>query len=178
MGIQSLTSEQLLALLGAAKAHSERDWLMILVAVNHGLRATEVVEIVKDDMQDGMLDVHRLKGSLRTLHPLIASANPLLNEKDALFAFARNLGGKQRLFPVTRQTFWNIVQRHATSCNLPKRLRHPHTLKHTTAMQSIGIAGVEMVRQYLGHKSGSSTLEYLKVSDEQAAASVQRALKG
>lgn len=149
---------------------------MILVGVNHGLRATEVISIQKDDIRDGMLDVHRIKGSLHTVQPLIEHSNPLLNEKAALIAYARPLSGKQRLFPVARQTFWNIMQRHGETAGIPVRLRHPHTLKHTCAMQTIHAAGIENVKQYLGHRSMASTGEYLKVSDEQASAAVQRAL--
>jgi site-specific recombinase XerD len=55
---------------------------------------------------------------------------------------------------------------------------HPHVLKHSIAMQTIEHAGIENVRQYLGHKSISSTGSYLKVTDAEAAASVQRALLG
>ena len=43
--MKSLSKEQLASLLTAARAHSERDWLMILVAYNHGLRASEVVPV-------------------------------------------------------------------------------------------------------------------------------------
>ena len=38
--MRHLSKEQLASLLTAARAHSERDWLMILVAYNHGLRAS------------------------------------------------------------------------------------------------------------------------------------------
>ena len=151
---------------------------MILVAFSHGLRATEVIDIIKDDLADGKLDVHRLKGSYRTVQPLVEHELELLNEKKALLEFTRNLAGNQRLFPVTRQTFWNIMRRHCETASIPIRLAHPHTLKHTTAMQSIHLAGIENVRRYLGHKSMASTGEYLKVSDEEASAHVQRALKG
>jgi site-specific recombinase XerD len=44
-------------------------------------------------------------------------------------------------------------------------------------MQTIQAAGIENVRQYLGHKSISSTGAYLKVSDSEAAAAVGLALK-
>ena len=43
-------------------------------------------------------------------------------------------------------------------------------------MQTIKKAGIEMVRQRLGHKSISSTGEYLKVTDEDASAAIADAL--
>ena len=69
--MRSLTLPQLLALLAAAKAHLERDWLMILLAFSGGLRASEVIAIKREDVRDGFLTVQRLKGSRRTTqrHP-------------------------------------------------------------------------------------------------------------
>lgn len=178
MPIQSLNLEQILALLGAAKAHKTSHYLAILIGFCHGLRASEVVAIVRDDIQDGHLDVRRLKGSERTIQPLFASEIPLLDERSAVFDFVAKLGPNQRLFPFTRQTFWNILQRHGRAAGLPVRLCHPHVLKHTIAMQSIHSAGIENVRKYLGHKSMASTGEYLKVSDADASRAVQGFGKG
>lgn len=172
--MEALSKAQLLALLSAARAHSERDWLMILIAFSHGLRASEVVALQRDDIADGHITVARLKGSLRTVQPLVRDENPLLDEHPALFAFAH---GKQRLFPIHRQHFWRLMQRYASAAGIPERLRHPHILKHTIALQTIRTAGIENVRQYLGHKSMSSTGAYLKKSDAEASAAIGEALK-
>ena len=62
-----LDRQQLEALFQVARAQSERDWLMILVVYNHGLRATEVVTLTPANLRDGFLTVKRLKGSRCTL---------------------------------------------------------------------------------------------------------------
>ncbi len=165
-----------MSLLATAKSSSERDWLMILVAYWHGLRASEVIAITRDDLADGHLAVRRLKGSLRTVQPLVEHPNPLLDERRALLEFSAEMYGNQKLFPIARQRFWEIVQRHGKAAGLPARKCHPHILKHTIATQTIHSAGIENVRQYLGHKSMSSTGAYLKVSDSDASAAIQRAL--
>lgn len=149
---------------------------MILVAYSHGLRASEVIALQRDAVKDGHLTVRRLKGSLATVQPLISSPDALLDERSGLFAFCEKLHGKQRLFPVTRQHFWRLVQRYAQAAGIPARKRHPHALKHTIAMQVIHSAGIENTRQYLGHKSMSSTGAYLKVTDADASAAVASAL--
>ena len=151
---------------------------MILLAFWHGLRASEVVGITRDAIQDGYLTVQRLKGSQRTVQPLISHPEPLLSEKDPLLEYIQFLHENQRVFPVTRRTFQRIVERAADTAKIPRHLAHPHILKHSIAMQVIQSAGIENTRQWLGHKSISSTGEYLKVSDADAAASVQRALGG
>ena len=176
--MEALSKPELIALLSAAKAKKTRDWLMILVAYSHGLRASEVTRLQADAVKDGHLTVARLKGSLRTVQPLVADENPLLDERKFLFDFAASVHGKQRLFPVTRQHFWRLVQRYAAEAGIPERKRHPHVLKHTIAMQVIHGAGIENTRQYLGHKSMASTGAYLKVSDAEASDAVARALNG
>jgi site-specific recombinase XerD len=84
----------------------------------------------------------------------------------------------QTLFPITRRQFGRIFERHCLSALIPRHLAHPHILKHTLAMQTIHSAGIENVRQYLGHKSISSTGAYLKVSDAAASSKIQSALRG
>jgi type 1 fimbriae regulatory protein FimB len=175
---EALSREQLLSLLRCARASRERDWLMILVAFSHGLRASEVIGLTRDDIADGHLNLQRLKGSLRTVQPLMEDADPLLNESQALADYAASFLGNQRLFPVSRQRFWQIMQQHCRTARIPERLRHPHVLKHTIAMQTIPSAGIENVQQYLGHKSISSTGAYLKVSDAVASSKIADALKG
>ena|ERR1700734_621305 len=176
--MEGLSKREVVALLKAAKAHKTRNWLMILVAYSHGLRASEVTQMQADAVKDGHLTVARLKGSLKTVQPLLWDENPLLNERQGLSAFVDLVHGKQRLFPVTRQHFWRLVQRYAKAAGIPERKRHPHILKHSIALQTIKKAGIENVRQYLGHKSIASTGAYLKVSDGDASTAMSLALKG
>ena len=177
MGKQSLSRDQVLAILRAAKAKRERDWLMILVAFAHGLRATEVVELTRENFSDGFLTVQRLKGSKRTTQRLLSHPDPLLDEGTAMVCFLQKVFEKQKLFPVTRQRFWQILQEHGEAAGVPAHLRHPHTLKHSIAMQMIHSAGIEKTRQYLGHQNISSTGEYLVVDDDEASAAAGDALR-
>jgi integrase len=176
--MEALTKPELLDLLKAARDVRERDWLMILITFWHGLRASEVVSLYRDDVKDGHLTVSRLKGSLRTTQPLVSDENPLLDEQKSLSAFVASLRHNQKLFPISRQHFWRLIQRHAAAAELPERKRHPHILKHSIAMQTIHSAGIENVRQYLGHKSIASTGAYLKVTDADASTAVRQALRG
>ncbi|SRR5216684_4457337 len=173
--MQHLSKDELLALLREAKASRERDWLMILVGFWHGLRASEVTGLKRDAVRDGHLIVQRLKGSMRTVQPLVEHADPLLNERQPLIDFALKSNFTAPLFPICRQQFWRLVQKHAKAAGIPEHKAHPHVLKHSIAMQTIGSAGIENVRQYLGHKSISSTGAYLKVSDADASKAIRGA---
>jgi integrase/recombinase XerD len=151
---------------------------MILVAFWHGLRASEVVSFTPDAVKDGFLTIQRLKGSMRTVQALPEHAEPLLNLRNPLIEYVRKSRPNQPVFSVTRVQFWRLFQRYARAAQIPAHKRHPHVLKHTIAALTIHSAGVENVRQRLGHKSMSSTGEYLKVSDEDASQAVTDAIKG
>lgn len=179
MAIRSLSKEQLRGLLAAAKVKRERDWLMCLVAFQHGLRASEVVGLTTENFADGYLTVQRVKGSLKTTQPLVKDEDFLFSEVPALFDWIKQTNPGARLFPITKERFWQLMQQHGETAELPAHLRFPHVLKHTLAMLSIrGSAKIDEVKQYLGHKSLSSTGEYLKVTDEDASTAVRAALKG
>ena len=149
---------------------------MILLAFNHGLRASEVIGLTGANVRDGFLDVQRLKGSLRTVQPLLAHENILLDERRALSELADKSNKNQRLFPITRQRFWQIVREHGKRAGIASHKLFPHALKHSTAMQMIDGAGIENTRQYLGHRRISSTGAYLRKTDEQASAAAAHAL--
>jgi integrase len=68
------------------------------------------------------------------------------------------------------------MQRAGAAAGLPKHKCHPHSLKHSCAMLAIKKIGIESVRQYLGHKSLSSTGAYLRVSDGEASAEFAKSL--
>jgi type 1 fimbriae regulatory protein FimB len=167
-----------LRLLAAARAHRERDWLMILVAFWHGLRASEVTRFTADAVRDGHLIIQRLKGSLKTVQPLVEHPDPLLNERAALIDFASKSKLNQSVFRVSRSQSWRLVQKYAKAAGIRKHKAHPHVLKHSIAMQTIGSAGIENVRQYLGHKSIASTGAYLRVTDADASSAVTSAAGG
>ena len=174
--MEHLSKDQLHALLTHARASRERDWLMILVGFWHGLRASEVVGITAASIADGHLTVARLKGSNKTVQPLVGHADPLLDEALGLVEYTSGMHSNQKLFPISRVQFYRLFRRYAIAAGIPARNAHPHILKHSIAMQSIGIAGIENLRQYLGHKSLSSTGAYLVVDDSTAAARVAAAM--
>jgi integrase/recombinase XerD len=173
--MEHLTREELLDVLALAKQHRERDHVMLLVTFWHGLRASETCGLTSRNFKDGYLTVQRLKGSMKTKQPLVSDENGLLDEKSAVTAWlAKNEG---RLFPVSRIQFYRLFRRYCKLAGIPAHKAHPHVLKHSIAMATIREAGIENVRQYLGHKSISSTGAYLKVDDETASLAILGAAK-
>jgi site-specific recombinase XerD len=185
-----LSPQEMLALLKAAKNRSTRDWAMILLAYRHGLRASEVcgVKLVDVDLKAGSISIRRLKGSLHTIQPLYQHrGQPLLDEAAALRAWLRKrpADGSDFLFTsqkggkLGRTQFFRNFQTVAESAGLEVQKRHPHVLKHSLASHLVsGNANLALIRQALGHRSISSTMQYIGTSDGQAAEALQKALMG
>jgi integrase len=181
--MEHLNREQVIRLLTEARAGRERDWVLFLVSFWHGLRASEAVGLTPGNITDGFLDIQRLKGSYRTKQPLVEDQLEILNERAAVAAWLaqhavlHGHNSRERLFPVSRIQFFRLMRRYGRAAGIPKHLCHPHVLKHSIAMLSIQQAGIENVRQYLGHKSISSTGAYLRVSDDAASRAIASATR-
>ena len=171
-----LTKDQLLAVLNEARKENERDWLAIVLAYNHGLRISEVVALRACDVAGGFITVRRLKGSLKTTQPLISHENPLLDEKKAVTTWIKGLSAKDRVIGIERSMLGKLFEKYARKAGLPLHLRHFHVLKHSICHHVITTAGIENLRQYVGHKSIQSTGQYLKVGDMEASAVCQAAI--
>ena len=176
--MRSFSKEELRALLEAARAKRERDWLMILVTFNHGLRVSELLAITADNIRDGYLRIPRLKGSLETVQPLIEHPDPLLSERQPIIEYAeKSILPGEPLFQLTRQRVWQIIREHGKTAGIAEHKLFPHALKHSIAKQLISKVGIENTRQWLGHRSMNSTGEYLRVDDESASGPVIESLK-
>ena len=155
---------------------NQRQRLLIKMGYLHGLRISELLGLTKDNIKGGYVRVQRLKGSKRTTQPYVYKRDKELDESEELQELAVTLKSGERLFPWTRSGIYKLMQRAGTRAGLPFVKLHPHILKHSCAMESIDKIGIQRVRQYLGHRSLSSTGEYLKVSDEEASKAFAEAM--
>jgi integrase/recombinase XerD len=88
------------------------------------------------------------------------------------YLFTSQKGGK-----LDRTQFFRLFQRLTATAGIAADKRHPHVLKHSLAShlvaQNVNLA---LVRQALGHRSITSTMQYVGTSDGQAAEAAQAAL--
>jgi site-specific recombinase XerD len=172
--MQSLDRLEIKKLL--AEITQDRQKLMIVVTFNHGLRVSETISMTGRSIRDGFVTVQRLKGSMRTVQPYMTSSDPDLDEVPRLTELSHKLGPNDRLFEMTRFGVYKLIQRAGGRAGIPKHKLHPHALKHGVALATIHTAGIENVRQWLGHRNISSTGSYLRVTDEAAAKEVAKAM--
>lgn len=177
--MEHLTRDELKALL--RKVKNPRWRLMLKLEFWHGLRVSEVINLRPEDCRDGQVYVERLKGSLKTLQPYMVADDAELDYRDELKTLLSKLKPGEKLFPISRDGVLKLMKRAGRRAGLPQGQRYktklrPHALKHSIAMQTIHDAGIENVRQWLGHKSIASTGAYLRVTDEAAFREISRAM--
>lgn len=179
MSLPYLTPDEVLKIMTVAAERGPREHAMFLLAYRHGLRASEIVNLRLSDINGGKLDIRRLKGSLHTIQPLMAHANPLLDEQAVLAAWldARGDGdGSLMLFTsrqgsaVKRRQVYNLFHDIAEAAGIEEGRRNPHILKHSLASNLLrGGASVAFVQIALGHKDAKNTMRYMNVTDNEAA---------
>ena len=153
--------DQVLKLLESAKAESESDWLLILVAFLHALRASEAVGLKRSNVIGDKLKVKRKKGSRPVEDELFAHENPLLNERQALLDHCLKTPPNQRLFPISARTFQRRMHKYGEKAGLPKLYSHPHTLKHSILSYLREHMGLDELQDRSGHVSLDSLRVYL-----------------
>jgi integrase len=179
--MKSLTKDELLSLLGTAKKHSDRDYLLFLMCFWHAGRISEILELKGCNLRDGYVNAKRKKGSFDIDHPFKQHENPLLNEKAILDKIAPKLGMDEYLFPspykpgkhLTRQQAYYLIQKYGQEAGIRHAKCFNHALRHTRIMLALkdGV-GIENVRIHAGHKNLSSTGAYAIVSAEEACAAM------
>jgi integrase len=142
MRIVALTDTETLAMLQAARGHRARAHAMVLLAIRHGSRASEVTALPLDhlNLKERWVRIERLKGSKVTVQPLERHpGQPLLDEVRVLGRYLRERrdDGSGILFTSShggamhRATFFRIWRECATRAGLPPEKRHPPCAKHT-----------------------------------------------
>jgi site-specific recombinase XerD len=176
-----LSPVQMLQILKVARDQfGAREHCMFALAAMHGLRSSEIANLLVADVQHGKIDVRRAKNSLRTIQPLQTHENKLLDEPSILAAWLAERGdgdGSAFLFTsrqgesLCRRQVYRLFESIAIRAGIPHGLRNPHQCKHFLASMLIR-AGVSLahVQQTCGHKHVSSTVRYTHISQSEAAA--------
>ena len=159
---------------------SKRDRAMFRLVYHRGLRAHEVALLEMRDFRDrdGVLFVHRGKGSISREHSL--------NDEElrCLRAYLRDDRGTMPgpLFPsrqgrngITRQRLDQLIKKYCKLAKIAPEKAHMHVLKHScgTHLAERGAAADE-IQDWLGHRSSSSTDIYMHFSRARRAGVVER----
>jgi len=172
--VDFLAPSEIDALLAAPDARTwigRRDHAILLVAVQTGLRASELTGLRRQDVIFGSGAHIRCfgKGRKERCTPLTRQAVDVLRR----WMHERSAGNLDPLFPTNRGTmmsrdaFEHLVSKHARVAaercpSIKSKKLSPHVLRHTTAMQLLQ-SGVDrtVIALWLGHESLETTQGYL-----------------
>lgn len=184
--MEYLTVNQIEKILRAAWEESKRDHLLILLQFGHAGRASEMANLKIEDVADGQLHLKRVKNSLETRQPLLTNKNVLFDEVVALESWLKERPqGSNALFPSRKggsnmrpDSVGKVIKRYMQVSGIPDRLAHCHSLKHA-CLANLLRSGVpfEYVKQFAGHRSASSTLIYLGITDRESTEKAQKAFQ-
>jgi integrase/recombinase XerD len=187
--VSYLTPEEtdaLLAAPGRTAWHGRRDHALLLLAVQTGLRASELTGLTVQDAHLGAGPHVRCHGKsrkdratpltsqvARTLRNWLAEAAPAPGGP----LFATRAGGR-----LSRDAVERLVGKHAAAAedncpSIKEKNVTPHTLRHTAAMSLLrGGVDTSVIALWLGHEDAETTQVYLHADmtiKEQALARVQ-----
>jgi integrase len=133
---ENLSDEQVRKLIKAARGNRNgaRDALMIDLAWQHGLRASELCQLTWDDVRGGRnptLYIRRAKGGEKHYNPLssehLRALNALRPDEPGAVIFTSELGDA-----FTPAGFAKMVERAGIAAGLKFKV-HPHQLRHSCA---------------------------------------------
>jgi len=165
-----LTEQEVNALIAAARQnrYGHRDSTMILIAFRHGLRASELVGLRREqvDYTRAVLHVRRIKGGTPSVHPLsgveLRALRRLQRESTASpFVFVSERGA-----PFTTAGFARMMERVGEAAGLGLKV-HPHMLRHACGY-ALANAGhdTRALQAYLGHSNIQHTVRYTELAPD------------
>jgi integrase len=164
--IKFLTTDELKRLISVIK--DKRDKAIFVTAYRHGLRASEVGLLQKNDVDfKGLrITIHRVKGSRSGTYPMQPDEARILksyvrSRKDSSsYLFISNRGT-----PIQRVMLHYLIKHYGEMAKLPEEKRHFHVLRHSIATHLLD-AGQELrfVQDWLGHSNIQNTVIYTYLS--------------
>lgn len=159
--------------------NKERDYAIIVLFLNCGMRLSELVSIDTTKIKGDTLTVTGKGNKERTIYLNDAAINAInqyisvrpkedLLDKDALFLSER----KRR---INKSTVEKLVKKYVRNAGLFGEKYTPHKLRHTAAtlMYKYGHVDIRAIQQILGHESVATTQIYTHIDDERLREAVK-----
>lgn len=149
-----LTQERLNDALAVAANRSQRDYIVIYILSNTGIRASELCSMTPNDLQDTNELIIRGKGNkIRTID--ITSTFKMILRS---YISTNNIKNKERIIKVSRQRIYQLTKEIA-QCNT-------HMFRHSYAIHLLrATKNIRYVQLQLGHSTILTTQVYLRYMD-------------
>lgn len=119
-----------------------------------GVRITEAITLRKQDVDTNNYTMRIRWLKSRKYNERIVPLHPKL--RDVLELYIAAMKAEDRVFPMSRQRAWQLVQAYLNG--------HPHQFRHSFAVNWLRNGGeIVMLHKILGHSKIQTTMEYLKI---------------
>ena len=149
--------------------------IIIKLLAKTGGRISEVIKYRKKDLMKGYVDM-KTKGKIRRIYfpeSLVSDIMPVIkgfSENDFL---CRNKFGKQ----ITSRGVSENLSRYASVYGIPKEVMHPHSFRHFFAVEFLKRNNnISLLADLLGHSGINTTRIYLRMSEAQQKAEIDKAV--
>lgn len=154
--------------------NKERDYCIITLFLNCGMRLSELCSIDISKMKDDTLTVIGKGNKERTIYLNKACIDAINSYIMVRNSFSEKIIDKDALFisrnykRINKRSVELLVKKYVTSAGLAKDKYTPHKLRHTAAtlMYKYGNVDIRSLQKILGHESVSTTQIYTHVDDE------------
>jgi len=156
-----LTRNEVHAVLAYARANP-RDHLFLNLLWQTGARVSELLELRPSDIDPYIktIKLTTLKVKNKPVRVIPVQAE-LIKE---IFDYLEKNPTNDRIFNFSRQNAHLVVQHYCKRAGIDSKRSHPHTFRHSFAINAI-LQGtpVMVVQTWLGHQALQSTLIYTKI---------------
>ena len=130
--------------------HGRRNHLILTILWETGLRAAEISNLHKKDIQTDTIIVRGGKGGKDRVIPIRSETRNLL------LIYSDQMKSEDRLFPVSTRQVRNIVYKYSDM--------HPHTFRHSFAVHCLQDGmNLRTLQIILGHSGLNTTQVYLNL---------------
>jgi integrase/recombinase XerD len=174
-------SKELLRAIDPENRNFERDFCMITLFLNCGLRLSELCSIDVSRIKGDTLTIVGKGNKERTVYlnnaclKAISQYMPLRMSKTVESIDADALFVSEKKCRINKRTVERIVKKYIGAAGLDKSKYTPHKLRHTAAtlMYKHGNVDIRSLQKILGHENISTTQIYTHVDDEKLRQAVR-----
>ena len=157
--------------------NKERDYCMITLFLNCGMRLSELINIDTDDIRDDILTVIGKGDKPRTIYlneMCLDALEEYLNVRPNADTNALFLSNRKKR--ISKRTVQNLIKKYTKKAGLDSDKISIHKLRHTSAtlLYKHGNIDIRTIQKILGHNDVSTTQIYTHVDEEQLRDAVKK----
>ncbi|MDP4178012.1 MAG: tyrosine recombinase XerC [Bacillota bacterium] len=174
-------SKSLLSSVSKTNKHEKRDFCIVTLFLNCGLRLSELCSINISKIKEDTLTIIGKGNKERTVYLnnscIKAISEYMLerNSMDILAEYKDALFISEKKCRINKRSVENLVKKYVLEAGLDSERYSPHKLRHTAAtlMYKYGNVDIRSLQEILGHENISTTQIYTHVDDDKLREAVK-----